>query len=138
MTHKQLLKQLGEDVLGWEFLETEGSLPKPSDALYQALDGKRRPVFWLCDNPNGTFQFFVAEPGTEATRWDPLENEKQREHVLAKVESLGGQVSVHETWIAVTRVDGHNITYAGSSPKRICEAALEAVSTESPGEDDRD
>jgi hypothetical protein len=74
MTNEKLLKKLGEDVFGWEFLETTGSLPKPSDDLYQALDGKRRPVFWLCDNPNVTFQFFVAEPGTEPTSWNPLEN----------------------------------------------------------------
>lgn len=118
---------------GWEFLETRGSLPDPSDALYQALDGKRRPVFWLCDNPNGTFQVFVAEPGTEAKHWKPLENEEQREQVLAMVESLGGRVSVHDGWITVTRVDGHHINSAGGcSPKHICEAALNAVSTEPP------
>jgi len=118
-------------VFGWEFLKIRDSLPEPSDALYEALDGKRRPVFWFSNYPNGVLQCFVAEPGTEAKRWSPLENEAQREHVLAKVESLGGRVSVHETWIAVTRVDGHPITSAGScSPKHICEAALDAVSTE--------
>ena len=119
-------------MFGWEFLETIGGLPNPPDAPDQALDGKRRPVFWLCDNPNGAFQCFVAEPGTEAKRWNPLENEEHRERVLAVVESRGGRVSVYDGGIGVTRADGQNIMYTGSSPRRICEAALEALSTEPP------
>lgn len=116
---------------GWEFLETGGSLPVPSDALYQALDGKRRPVFWLCDNPNGTFQCFVAEPGPKAVIWNPLENEEDRARVLALVESRGGRVTVYDGGIGVTTVNSQNIMYAGSSSRRICEAALEALSIES-------
>jgi hypothetical protein len=131
MTDQQLLKHLGE-LLGWEFLETRGALPHPSSALSQALHGERRPVFWICNNPIGTFQCFVAEPGPKAVHWNPLENEEHRARVLAEVESRGGKVSVHDGGIGVTRADRQNIMYAGNSPRRICEAALEALSTEPP------
>ena len=135
MTEEQLLKRLGEDLFEWEFLGEIANPPELLDAPYEALAGKRGPVFWSCFNPNGMC-FFVAEPGPKAVPWNPLEYEAQRERILAKVESLGGRVSVHESWISVKRVDGHHITSAGSSPptpKQICEAALEAISTESLG-----
>lgn len=131
MIDQQLLKQLGE-LLGWEFLETRGPLPHPSSALSQALNGDRRPIFWICDNPNGTFQCFVAEPGPKPVAWNPLENEEDRARVLALVESRGGRVSVYNDGFGVTTVRGQNIMYAGSSPRRICVAALEALSTEPP------
>jgi hypothetical protein len=128
MTDQQLLKQLGE-LLGWEFLETMGALPHPSSALWQALNGERRPVFWICNNPIGTFQCFVAEPGPKAVPWNPFENDEHRARVLAEVETRGGRVSVYDGGIGVARADGENILYTGSSPRLICEAALEALSS---------
>src|SRR5215210_6341831 len=112
MTDQQLLKQLGE-LLDWEFLETEGALPHPSSALSQALNGDRRPVFWICNNPNGTVQCFVAEPGPKAVPWNPLENEEHRARVLALVESRGGRLSLYDGGIGVTTANGQNIMYTG-------------------------
>lgn len=90
MTDEQLLKRLGEDFFGWEFLnKTKANLPDPLDPLSEALAGKRRPVFWSDLNSDGTYQFFVAEPGPNAVPWNPLENEEQRERILAKVD-VGG------------------------------------------------
>lgn len=64
--------------------------------------------------------------------WNPLENEEDRSRVLAVVESRGGRLTVYDGWIGVITVNGQNIMYAGVSPRRICEAVLEALSTESP------
>jgi hypothetical protein len=129
MTDQQLLKQLGE-MLGWEFLETVGALPHPFSALLQALNGESRPIFWICDNPNGMFQCFVAEPGPKAVPWNPLEKEEDRARFLALVESRGGRVSVCDGGIGLTTPNGQNIVYAGNSPRRICEAVVEALSAE--------
>src|SRR5262249_21741982 len=89
MTDKQLLATLGERVYGWTLLPTGGAnLPEPLDALFDALAGRRSPIFWICENPiEETVWAQVAEPGEKAYRWNPLEDSEQRSRLLACIES---------------------------------------------------
>lgn len=128
MTDERMFRRLGE-LLGWEYLESNGPLPVPSESLEEALAGKRRPIFWSQFTPEVTL-FMVAEPGERAVRWNPIENAEQRDRVLKAVEAAGGKVLVWDNSITVQRIDGERISSGDRSPRRICEAALEALSTE--------
>lgn len=137
MRRADLLERLGVGVLGWEFLgetptEEEakagkrpaitGTLPNPPDALWEALEGKRKkPVFWCCGNPNEKLLFYVAEAGhTAAELWDPLENEDQLRRIINEAKSTLGCLPYDDD---------------GARPKEICEAILKAL--EAPTSDDR-
>lgn len=129
MTDEQLLKRVGTELLGWEYLKSTANLPAPLDPLVQALDGTRRPIFWATSGEDGAPLFFVAEPGEKAVRWNPLEDERQLERVLMACGQRGGKISVHEGSISVQTPDGRSITSTGSSTRDICAAALDAVSS---------
>lgn len=89
-----------------------GSLPNPPDALWEALEGKRRAVFWCCGDPNKKLLFYVAEAGrTEAVLWDPLENEDQLRRIVDEAESKLGLLPYGD----------------GATSREICQAILNAI-----------
>lgn len=122
---EELLRCVGEEVLGWKFLNV---------VSLEDLEGERHPVFWAGGRLYEPEFYFAWSDESVAIRWDPLEDDEQRNQVLEAVRSKGGRVSINGDSLSAQCEDGLILVYADVSPRCICRAALAAIGAEPPVE----